>query len=145
MSALAAPYPDDDPRSPAYVDVEIRMPPDRPRAPISILQSASQRRANASCDRLLATLHTINRTPAEALSAARARLEQERRMGIQPRRGYVTATALVRNYGAVIERARRGEHIIVTENGHPAAVIVDAAEYERLLDDRRQWEAMTER
>jgi prevent-host-death family protein len=145
MSALAAPYPDDDPRSPAYVDVEIRMPPERERAPISILQSAAQRRANASCDRLLATIRLINRTPEECLRAAGARLAWERQMGLQPRRGYVTAIELHRHCGAVFDRARRGEHIIVTEHERPAAVIVDAAEYEQLLDDRRQWEAMTER
>jgi hypothetical protein len=57
MSALPAwPYPDDDPRSPNYEDVVIVMSPERPRLPVNILQSVAQRRANASFDRLMATI-----------------------------------------------------------------------------------------
>jgi hypothetical protein len=57
MSALPSwPLPATDPRSPDYEDTIIVMEPEHPRAPLSILQSVAQRRANASCDRLLATI-----------------------------------------------------------------------------------------
>jgi len=77
MSALPAwPLPATDPRSPDYVDTLIVMEPERPRAPASILQSTAQRRANASRDRLLATLRRINRTPEETIAAAGARVSR---------------------------------------------------------------------
>ena len=45
----------------------------------------------------------------------------------------ISVTELRRNLAAAIRRVREGEHVHITQNGQPTAVLVSAREYERLV------------